>query len=321
VRPLRVGIVGARRRRQGLGPFVARELAAAGARVPGIVGTTRESVEAARRELAERCGLSPRGFLSLDALLAAEALDALVVLTPHEAHARGLEAALAAGLHVLCEKPLVWGGADPAARAAELVAGFEERRLLLVENCQWPFTLEAYAELFPGSLATPPARFAMRLSPLARGARMLPDALPHALSLLQALAPAREAEVEGMRFSSRDPEAAEIQVGFDYVTRARRIAVELALVHQAEQPRDAWYALDGRMARRRIRPGDYALFLASDGAEVPLEDPLGALVRHFLRELERALAGQPRARYEEIAQRMRLLCRITAAFERGGPLA
>ena len=52
----RVGLIGARRRRQGLGPFVARDLVAAGASVPCFLGTSEETLEAARRELEERAG-------------------------------------------------------------------------------------------------------------------------------------------------------------------------------------------------------------------------------------------------------------------------
>jgi len=113
-----VGLVGARRRRQGLGPFVARDLVRAGARVPCFAATSAATRDAASGQLAATCGIEARGYTNVDEMLARERLDALAILSPAETHAAYLESALAAGLHVLCEKPLVWGRPDLAADGA-----------------------------------------------------------------------------------------------------------------------------------------------------------------------------------------------------------
>ena len=55
---LSVLVIGARRRRQGIGEFVARSFAGAGAEVRGIVGTTPQSVEETRAHLL--AGRHPR---------------------------------------------------------------------------------------------------------------------------------------------------------------------------------------------------------------------------------------------------------------------
>ncbi len=46
----RVGLIGARRKRQGLGPFVARDLRAAGVEVACLLGTSPETARAAREK-------------------------------------------------------------------------------------------------------------------------------------------------------------------------------------------------------------------------------------------------------------------------------
>ena len=56
---------------------------------------------------------------SVESLLAAETLDFVDICTPPSSHATLIEAALARGLHVLCEKPLV-GDPDELARLAGL---------------------------------------------------------------------------------------------------------------------------------------------------------------------------------------------------------
>jgi predicted dehydrogenase len=56
---------------------------------------------------------------SVESLLARETLDFVDICTPPSSHATLIEAALAQGLHVLCEKPLV-GAPDELARLAGL---------------------------------------------------------------------------------------------------------------------------------------------------------------------------------------------------------
>ncbi len=145
----RVGLIGARRTRMGLGPFVARELRRCGAEVSALVGTTPESVEQACVALQRDEGAAPRGYLGLEGMLESEELDALAILSPSPTHEEYLRVACEAGLHVLCEKPLMAIGGDQGvvARAQLRVEDFAAGGRLLWENCQWPFTLPAYAEL------------------------------------------------------------------------------------------------------------------------------------------------------------------------------
>ncbi len=57
------------------------------------------------REFAARWGI-PRPYDTVEAMLDAEPLDALLVLTPNKSHFPIARAALEHGLHVLCEKPV-----------------------------------------------------------------------------------------------------------------------------------------------------------------------------------------------------------------------
>ncbi len=315
----RVGIVGARRTREGLGPFVARELRAAGAEVVAFAGTSEASVAAAARALREVGVGEAHGYVGLDALLAHEKLDALAILSPAETHAPCLEAALEAGLHVLCEKPFVWEIADPAAATRRLVDGFAERGLLLHENCQWPHALPVFAALHPGTLAPgrPPRRFAMRLSPSSAGARMLIDVLSHPLSILQALLGAAAGRIEDVRFSTLDSETEVLETRFTLVRDSQAVEVAVELVGRSAAPREAWLAIDGQRARRSIQPSDYALALEDGGRTLPLPDPLAALVSDFVAALSALGSGARPPRADAIAWRMQALCEIVRAFEAG----
>ena len=95
-----------------IGPVHVEALLRAGVRVAGIVGSTPEKSQTA----AERLGL-PRGYASLEEVLADDAVDVVHVATPNRLHYEQCRAVIAAGKHVLCEKPL----AMRAEESAELV--------------------------------------------------------------------------------------------------------------------------------------------------------------------------------------------------------
>ncbi len=314
----RVGLIGARRRRHGLGPYVARFLNLAGAEVPCFLATSEATRDEAAAQLAETAKLRPRGYVDLEAMLAAEELDALAIVSPHGTHADHLDAALRAGLHALCEKPLIWGAADLGAAAARVSAAFDDRGLLLWENCQWPYTLPAFEQLHPGSLDRTPRRFAMQLQPASRGAQMLADSLPHPLSLLQALTPTGPCGVEDVRFSSTDPEAPCVRIDFRHRSGDAVIEVEVELRHGTSHPREASLAIDAHAARRLVAAADYRLSFSANGRTVPLEDPLQLLVVDFVRALGHEPGSRGATRSGEIAQRMQLLGDIVDAYERAG---
>ncbi len=109
-RSFRVGIAGT----GFIGAVHARAARLAGARLVGVAASTPErSADAARRLGAER------GFESAEALAESPDVDVVHVCTPNHLHLPVAEAALAAGKHVICEKPLAVD-VPGAQRLAEL---------------------------------------------------------------------------------------------------------------------------------------------------------------------------------------------------------
>jgi hypothetical protein len=309
----RVALIGARRVRQGLGPFVARDLVAAGVEVAALFGTSAQSAASAASELERRFAIRARPYLDLAELVEAEAPDALAILSPPETHEPYLRAALDEGLHALCEKPLVFGPSDFAVRGTALVDGFRARGLLLEENCQWPHVLEAFRALHPGSAQAPPRAFAMLLAPAGRGHAALRDALSHPLSLLQVLCPDPSPRVDSIGFESTGrPEG--IRLGFRYCAGGRRVPCRVDLIAEAALPRPAWLELDGLRAERRIRPSDYSMELADGERSVPLPDPLTRHLAAFAANLRSTLAGAAPPDPAPIAQRLGLLASLLDAL-------
>jgi predicted dehydrogenase len=97
-----------------IGPVHVEALRRAGVEVRGIVGSSAaESVRAAE-ELHV-----PVGYATFDEMIADPAIDCVHIATPNHLHAPQALAALRAGKHVVCEKPLAMNAAEGAALLAE----------------------------------------------------------------------------------------------------------------------------------------------------------------------------------------------------------
>jgi predicted dehydrogenase len=132
---LRCGIVGT----GFIGAVHARSARLAGARLAGVSASTPERAAEAAHALG-----AERAFASAEALATSDDIDVVHICAPNHLHAPLAKAALAAGKHVICEKPL----ALDAEAAEELVEA---------------------AKSAPGSVAAVP--FVYRFYPTVREAR------------------------------------------------------------------------------------------------------------------------------------------------------
>jgi len=129
-----------------IGPVHVEGLRRAGVHVAGIVGSSPDKSQLA----AEQLGL-PRGYATLDDVLADPAVDSVHLATPNRLHFAQAAAVLRAGKHVLCEKPL----AMTSSETAELVriAAESARAAGVAYNIRfYPLCHEAAARVADGSL-------------------------------------------------------------------------------------------------------------------------------------------------------------------------
>jgi hypothetical protein len=316
---LRVGVVGPSRRRNGLGPYVARFLTGAGARVSAVAASSPESAaQAARRMERDLADVAVRSFATPQAMMRSGTVDAVAICSPAEHHERQLAGALDAGLHAFCEKPLVWSGrAGDAARSAELVRGFRERGVVLHQNAQWPFLLDDVAELLGSRPGRDVGRLEVHLSPPAPGPGMFPEGAPHAVSLMVALGasgrlgqatvnwPAGQRVLEIAATAPRRSGAA--------------LGTRIVLTAHPEQPRPAALVFDGAQVERVVLSMDpYRLALRHGRRLLPIADPLEWSVRAFLARV--AGARPPRDEAAEPIAQAALLERLWAQVAAGSPV-
>jgi predicted dehydrogenase len=141
---LRVGIAGT----GFVGRVHARAARLAGARLAGVAASTAERSAAAADELG-----AERGFAAAEQLATDDGIDVVHVCTPNNLHVPLALAAIEAGKHVICEKPVALGTAE----AEELVAAAERAGVLVTV----PFVYRYYPtvrELRARLLGAAPAR-------------------------------------------------------------------------------------------------------------------------------------------------------------------
>jgi predicted dehydrogenase len=103
---LRVGIAGT----GFIGGVHARSVRVSGARLAGVASTSLERAESA----VDAFG-AERAYASADELIADPSIQVLHICTPNHLHVPLAEAAIAAGKHVICEKPLALDAAGASA--------------------------------------------------------------------------------------------------------------------------------------------------------------------------------------------------------------
>ena len=120
-----------------------------GVDVVGVVGSTPERA----RTKAEAVNL-PRVYESLDAMLDDPAVDVVHIASPNYAHADQARAVMAAGKHVVCEKPLALTSGD----TADLTARAHESGLVnaVCFNIRfYPLNHQMHAMVRDGEIGTP----------------------------------------------------------------------------------------------------------------------------------------------------------------------
>lgn len=274
--PLRVAVLGA----SGFGRYHVRELAAAGADVIGILGSSAASASACAERLATEFGVRPRAHHALEDVLA-ERPDLVVVSTPHELHLEQTLAALRSGAFVLCEKPLFWSPdlrPDVAADALEQLAsaGATERLAINLLNVALVDDLRA-----AGWCPVRPERLSLSFHTqgLHRGRDVAVDLLPHALSLLDRLLPGAGATGAVGAAGSVLPNG--VDLAFDW----GGCAVALELREDPAGAKRLELELDDRRCRREagVTGGRYRSWLILEsGGVLQLEDPLRRSVRAAL---------------------------------------
>ncbi len=278
---MRVSIIGAGRNRNGIGEYIGKYFHAQGAEVTSVLGTREETSERATVAL-RKYGILATPYTSFQRMVEKEKPDVVVIASPSSTHSDYLAKCHEMGLAVFCEKPFVWQAAMNREKLEKLLEGFRDRGLTVAMNCQWPFAIKDYEAISGKIDVRKENEFYMAMSPFASGKEMIPESLPHALSLLNYSY--GEGAVNDVGF--RIPRDGEMLIRFKYLSRTAACEVNVKLASQRKQPRDFEFGFNGRIVIRRVDLKQYGITFHHGAKEIQIVDPLERSVQDFIKSFK-----------------------------------
>lgn len=303
---LRVGIIGA----SGIGKHHGKWYAMEGCDVVAFVGSSPESVARTREAMAQTFGFDGVGYTSVPQMLAQQHLDAVSVCSPHHLHREHTIACLGAGVHVLCEKPIVWDLQKSApqllADAEEMIAAARDARRVLAVNTQYVAALEPYLELYARHRGHLERIECLHFRMESRGGASGPnlydeiwiDLASHPLSLVLRLLPQARLVKRGARcVIRRDEVVAEFEMESP---GGERCAVSIELRNVYDQPMVRQLSVNGFVADlsgANDERGVYRSYLSAGGERIERQDLVHTSVGRFVAALRGE--GEPLASADE----------------------
>lgn len=246
--PLNVSIIGAGRTRNGIGEYIGKYFHKHGATVTSVLGTSEKTSLQASLALRKH-GVEAHPYTDFDRMVAREKPDAVVIASPSSTHRRYLLKCLDLGFHIFCEKPFIWNDdRDIRERIEDIFERARRKKLTLAMNSQWPFSIEAYEAISGKVVIQNSNTFIMAMSPPFPGREMIPESVPHALSLLYSLLGV--GEIEDLSFESEGEGM--VGIKFSYLFDTRSCDVFIRLTSQETPPRDFSFGLNGRIVSRSL---------------------------------------------------------------------
>lgn len=274
---MKVSIVGARRARNGIGEYIGRFFHKNGARVSSVLGTTEQtSLDAA--SWLKKYGIDALPYTDFLRMVEKESPDAVVIASPSSTHYEYLVKCIDAGVHVFCEKPFFWlETGDVLGLTESLLETARSKKLTIAMNSQWPFAIQFYEKLCGCIDAQKADTFFIKLCPTVRGKEMIPESVPHALSILYFVIGRGDLENLRLEVSQR-----RILITFTWVSDGNNCEVLVELVEKKRQPRQLLFGFNGKIVNRTLDLKTYDIYFNYNTETLRIVDPVELSVRDFI---------------------------------------
>ena len=305
---MKVSIIGAGRTRNGIGEYIGKYFHQHGVNVTSVLGTT-EATSLQASSALRKYGIEAHPYKDFDAMVSAEKPDLVVIASPSSTHYDYLLKCLDGGLHVFCEKPFIWGDRkDIGKKIGDIFEKAREKRLTIAMNSQWPFSIDDYEEICGKVRVRKRNNFFVRMSPFSPGRVMIPESVPHPLSLLYCRLGA--GKIEQLNFELE--EEGEMNIRFTYLFETRTCDVLIKLVHQKTPPRDFSFGFNEKIVARSLDIDHYDIYFNYGNKKVKIMDPLERSVRNFMEAVKKKT--EPLIGYRHILHNTLLLTEIDDGF-------
>ncbi len=304
---MKIAIVGAGRNRNGIGEYTAKYFHQNGVSVTAVMATTEANAKKASSAL-KTYGIDATAYADFDKMLKNEQPDCVAIASPSETHYEYILKSIAAGSHVFCEKPFIFSKENNlSAKLDNIFEAAEKKNIKIAMNSQWPFSIPFYEQVSGPVDRQKIETFFIKMSPLCFGKEMIPEAVPHALSILYAFC--GEGRVEDIEINSSEKD-----MTIELIYRAKSILckVQIVLESKREQPRDFLFGFNGQVVKRVLDMENYDMYFCSKDKKLKINDPLELSVKNFISVVKGE--GEPIIGKPHILNNMYLLEKIYNKF-------
>jgi Oxidoreductase family, NAD-binding Rossmann fold len=274
---MKVSLIGAGRNKNGIGEYIGKFFQQNGATVISVLGTKEKSSRGAASSLKQH-SIDATPYTDFNKMVEQERPDAVAIASPTLTHYEYLIKSIEAGLHVFCEKPFVLHEKDNIrALLEDIFETADNNNVRIAMNTQWPFSLPYYEELCGPINNQKIDTFFMRLSPISTGKEMIPDSVPHALSILYSIF--GEGEIINPDIELHDED---ITIKFNYCSSIKTCKVLIRLLTEEFQPRDFSFGFNNKIVKRSLDLESYDIYFSHAHRTLKIVDPLALSVQDFI---------------------------------------
>ena len=274
---MKTAIIGAGRNRNGIGKYISNYLHKNGATMVSVLGSTQATAMLAAKGLHE-FGIVAEPYTDFEKMLTLEQPDAVVIASPAETHVDYLSRCIDYGVHIFCEKPFVIPDSGMTHDRLEvLFQTAEEKGLIIAMNSQWPFSLPYYEKICGPINKESLKKFAIRLSPSCSGKEMIPDSVPHALSILYHACGDGHLKNLSIDILNKD----HMEISFEYNHSKGKTESVITLIKEKSQPRSFYFGFNDAIVTRIIDTGNYKISFQHGSRILEIPDPLEMSVQDF----------------------------------------
>lgn len=297
---MKVAIIGARRNRNGIGEYIGKYFHKNGATITSVLGTAEKTAQHASSALW-KYGIRSTPYSDFYEMVESEKPDTAVIASPSPTHYDYLVKCIHFGLNVFCEKPFIWQETgDTPGITQTILQRANQRNVTVAMNSQWPFSVRYYEEICGPIDRVGPSTFFISMSPLSYGKDMIPESVPHALSILYFVL--GDGKIANLHLEHDEEE---ITIRFRYKSQITYCDVVIHLRRKEGQPRDFCFGFNDRVARRFLDLENYDIYFSYEGRKIKISDPLELSVQDFIEAVKGG--RKPLIGYPHIVSNMALL--------------
>ena len=305
---MKLAIIGARRNRNGIGEYIGKYFHKNGAPITSVLGTAEKTAQHASSAL-RKYGIHSTPYSDFYEMVEREKPDTAVIASPSPTHHEYLVKCIDLGLNIFCEKPFIWHETgDIRGITQNILERANQRNLTVAMNSQWPFSVRYYEEICGPIDSRRTNKFFISTSPISLGKDMIPESVPHALSMLYSVF--GDGEIVGLLFQFHQEK---MVVKFRYQSGTNDCDVLISLVRKIQQPRDFCFGFNDRIVHRILDLVNYDIYFGYEDKKIKIIDPLELSVRDFIEAVR--VKREPLIGCPHIMSNMSLLKEIYNSYQ------